>query len=90
MAGEHYDDYLWDGSTDDKKPEVRPRCMGCLRFPDELDCYTGVLEDGESADDYVRSEEGTFNAENGHFLCDACYINAGMPVGENGRRWVCP
>jgi hypothetical protein len=31
-------------------------------------------------------EEGTYNPINGHFLCDQCYIEAGMPVGENGRR----
>jgi hypothetical protein len=39
---------------------------------------------GRMRADYVRREEGTFNRENGHFLCDRCYISHGMPLG------VCP
>lgn len=31
--------------------------------------------------DYVRAEDGTYNRENGHFLCDKCYLRAGMPLG---------
>lgn len=38
--------------------------------------------------DYIREEEGTYNSENGHFLCDNCYIKAGMPSSSGG--WVCP
>lgn len=37
---------------------------------------------------YIESNEGTYNHENGHFLCDACYIRAGMPTTERG--WICP
>ena len=37
---------------------------------------------------YVMKEEGTLNPLNGHFLCDRCYIAAGMPTGTGG--WVCP
>lgn len=37
---------------------------------------------------YVIREEGTLNHLNGHFLCDGCYIAAGMPTAVNG--WVCP
>lgn len=56
---------------------------------EEIDSY---IEPGYHKDreDYIRQEEGTYNPENGHFLCDSCYIGAGMPVGFNGTRWVCP
>jgi hypothetical protein len=37
---------------------------------------------------YVRNEEGTYNQDNGHFLCTDCYIKAGMPSSSLG--WVCP
>jgi hypothetical protein len=37
---------------------------------------------------YVRSEEGTFNLKNGHFACTACYINIGMPSSPRG--WKAP
>ncbi len=37
---------------------------------------------------YVLQEEGTLNTTNGHFLCDKCYIEAGMPSAPGG--WVCP
>ena len=30
-------------------------------------------------DAYVRAEEGTYNRENGHFLCTDCYVRASMP-----------
>jgi hypothetical protein len=37
---------------------------------------------------YVIQNEGTFNRENGHFLCDKCYIQAGSPTARGG--WICP
>ena len=37
---------------------------------------------------FVRNEEGTLNTTNGHFLCNKCYIEAGMPVRPGG--WTCP
>ena len=37
---------------------------------------------------FVRREEGTFNIENGHFLCTDCYIAAGMPSSPRG--WTAP
>lgn len=43
---------------------------------------------------FVVAEEGTYNPENGHFLCTSCYIREGMPTEprnpETGRGWVCP
>lgn len=64
-----------------------PICGGCARRPNEMpDSYP--LEDGESAKDFVLREEGTLNTQNGHFLCDECYIKNGMPSSPHG--WVCP
>lgn len=72
---------------EDKSP--RPVCMGCFKSPDQLACYTGLAEEmGISPDDYVRQEEGTYNRNNGHFLCDDCYVAAGMPTEPGG--WTCP
>jgi hypothetical protein len=42
-----------------------------------------------SPDDYVWTHEATINRLNGHFLCNACYITAGMPT-KHSRHWVCP
>lgn len=62
-------------------------CMGCNNLA--ADCgYDSFLEPGESADEYVKREEGTYNHNNGHFLCDGCYIKAGMPSSPSG--WICP
>lgn len=43
---------------------------------------------GYTRAEYVRAEEGTYNPTNGHFLCDRCYIEAGMPSAPGG--WRCP
>ena len=66
-----------------------PICTGCNKRPAELAEYVemGKLED-MTPDDFVRSEEGTFNRENGHFLCTPCYVRAGMPSSPTG--WVAP
>ena len=65
-------------------------CIGCNKPPSQLQEYIDAAErDGyDSPEDYVRAEEGTYNRENGHFLCTECYINAGMPTSSQG--WVAP
>ncbi len=71
------------------KETDRPLCVGCGQHPDELDEYIEVAaEEDMTPDDYVRSEEGTYNRDNHHFLCTPCYIKAGMPSSPEG--WVCP
>jgi hypothetical protein len=66
-----------------------PICWGCLKRPHQLDEYLKPAEqDGMDVDAYVRAEEGTYNKENGHFLCTSCYIRAGEPSSPRG--WVCP
>lgn len=63
-------------------------CVGCGKHPDELTCYTYMLEGNQTADEYVFNNEGTLNYDNGHFLCDQCYIDAGMPSSPRG--WIAP
>lgn len=71
------------GSTPD------PICQGCQRPPAEIDEYRdAAAEELISADEYVRKEEGTYNPDNGHFLCTVCYLKAGMPASPQG--WTCP
>jgi hypothetical protein len=69
------------------KPD--PVCIGCSKHPNELEEYVLIAkEEGMTPDDYVRDQEGTYNPENGHFLCTPCYINAGMPSSPRG--WKAP
>ena len=59
-----------------------PICIGCNKQPDEIDEYLDEeVLDGMTPDNYVRKEEGTYNAANGHFYCTDCYIKARMPLG---------
>jgi len=62
-------------------------CIGCEKTPDELIEYSTQSTGTDlTPDDYVWQEEGTLNEENGHFLCDSCYIKAGMPTTPRGWR----
>lgn len=71
--------------------DVELICVGCEKYPDQIDEYVEAgRESGMSAADYVLMEEGTLNPENGHFLCTACYIKAGMPSKPYPEKWVAP
>lgn len=74
--------------------EIQPICTGCNKTPKELEDFEDWEDQGfESADDMCRQEEGTYNHENGHFLCTPCYIDAGMPANHYagpGSGWVAP
>lgn len=63
----------------------------CGKTPNELYSQDMIDEffgdNNHTPDDYAR-EDGTFNPSNGHFLCDQCYIEAGMPSSPTG--WTCP
>jgi predicted Fe-S protein YdhL (DUF1289 family) len=64
-------------------------CIGCERTAGEIDEYIDAAADEEmSVEDYIRKEEGTYNKENGHFLCTVCYVKAGCPSGPKG--WTAP
>ena len=69
-------------------------CIGCKLSPDEIQEYVEMAEDNEgfsnckTPDDAVLFNEGTYNKDNGHFLCTTCYIKAGMPSRPYPFQWV--
>lgn len=66
-------------------------CTGCNKPATEIDEYIEYASDnGISVQQYVEEEEGTYNQENGHFLCTDCYIEAGMPALPYPARWIAP
>lgn len=68
----------------------KPLCIGCNKPPEQLEEYVTLSqEEGLSPDEYVRREEGTYNRENGHFLCTLCYFKAGCPTAP-GSGWKAP
>lgn len=70
---------------------VIPICVGCHKHPSEIDEYVeGAADEEITPDEYARTEEGTYNAENGHFLCTSCYIKAGMPSLPFPNKWITP
>jgi hypothetical protein len=70
-----------------EEEQVAPLCIGCGKLARELSEYIDMAEEeGMSPEDYVASEEGTYNPENGHFLCTPCYVKAGMPSSPRGWR----
>jgi len=76
-------------------PKPQPYCIGCDRTPEEIpDCVEFAKMDNMAPSEWVWTEEGTLNAGNGHFLCNTCYIAAGMPSGADGHggpgRWIAP
>lgn len=71
------------------KANPSPVCIGCSKRPSEIAEYgTDMTGEEMTADDYVRSNEGTFNPANGHFLCTDCYVGAGSPSSPRG--WTAP
>lgn len=66
-----------------------PICVGCNKKPSEIEEYIEAAKECKiTPNDYCRTEEGTYNSENGHFLCTSCYIEAGMPSSPQG--WIAP
>lgn len=67
-----------------------PLCNGCRKHPDEIEEYREMATDSDmTPEEFVRLEEGTYNPDNGHFLCTECYIKAGMPSAP-GPGWKAP
>lgn len=80
-----------DDYTDAKYHDpAHPFCIGCGTFADGFEEYIEAARENDfiDANAYVRCEEGTYNCENGHFLCTPCYVKAGMPSGPRG--WTAP
>lgn len=71
--------------------DPRPFDPHCKRRPSEIpEIIEKANELDLHPDDFVRLEEGTYNPENGHFLCMTCYIAEGSPSGTWPHRWRCP
>ncbi len=72
------------------------RCARCGNRPEDDEMYKYMAESEnpsvqptvEQIRDYVYYNEGTLNHETGAYLCDECYIKAGMPSSREG--WVVP
>ena len=64
------------------------RCAGsCGRTPGQILAYRMFAsEESVTPDVWVSYNEGTYNVDTGAFLCDTCYIEAGMPVAEGGWK----
>lgn len=58
------------------------KCLECGKTPSEINEYIEAAEaDYTTPEEYVRSEEGTFNPDTNKFWCTECYIAIGMPLG---------
>lgn len=74
----------------------KPYCPDCKRSCVDIpEVLFFANEEGISPESWIRSEEGTYNPTNEHFLCDTCFIareqSTGQRlVGPGGTRWVCP
>jgi hypothetical protein len=61
----------------------------CEKTPDQIQEYIDAARENDTTpEEYVRTEEATYNPENGHFCCTACYIAIGMPSRPGG--WKAP
>lgn len=71
--------------TDDPEDPYDPYCE---RFADEINSVQfGADMEGETVVEFAKSD-GTYNPENGHFACDACYIRLGQPSAPHpGPGW---
>lgn len=65
------------------------KCIGCHKPPSEIAEYIEAAESEDmTPEEYVKSEEGTYNRSNGHFACTDCYFAMGMPSSPTG--WKAP
>jgi hypothetical protein len=64
-------------------------CPWCEKTPDQIQEFIDAAKENVTTpEEYVRTEEGTYNPENGHFCCTNCYIAIGMPSRPGG--WKAP
>ena len=62
-------------------------CIKCGKAPHELDEYVeAAADEGIDPESYVIQEEGTYNPDNGHFVCTPCYLDMGAPSSRKGWR----
>jgi len=72
-----------------KEEPLDLKCFVCGKKPEEITEYIeAAVANDTTVEDYVKTEEGTYNKENGHFCCTDCYIKIGMPSSDFG--WIAP
>lgn len=61
------------------------KCAGCHKTPDDIYEYVEATnEEDMTPDEFVASQEGTYDPESGNFLCTPCYMSVGMPSSPTG------
>lgn len=59
------------------------KCPYCDRKPHEIQEYIdGAKQENCTPEQYVISEEGTYDGRTKLFACTSCYINIGMPTNS--------
>lgn len=61
------------------------QCDGCGKHPSQLPEYGDPFYGSRT--ECCWNEEGTLNRESGQFLCNSCYISAGMPSKPGPVGW---
>jgi hypothetical protein len=63
--------------------KVMLECKVCHREPKDISEYIHAAEDEQcTPEEFVRSEEGTYNCRTQLFYCTECYIKIGMTLGK--------
>lgn len=60
------------------------QCDGCGKHPSQLPEYDNLGYGTRPAGCW--NEEGTLNRKTGRFLCNWCYMGAGMPSSPDGWK----
>lgn len=66
-------------------------CAECLRTPSEIPDEVALADAfGMTPDEYIMRIEGTYNSENGLYLCTDCYMAVDMPALPWPQQWKVP
>ena len=59
------------------------KCAVCGKEPKDIVEYQEQAEVEEvTPEQFVQTEEGTYDYSTGYFVCTNCYINIGMPLNH--------
>jgi hypothetical protein len=65
-------------------------CFRCGKMASQIPEYREpAKEEDITADEWMRENEGTYNAETNTFACTECYMAIGMPSAPGGG-WKAP
>lgn len=63
------------------------KCFYCEKAPDELEEYIVMARvEKTTPEEFVLSEEGTYNKELDTFCCTECYKELGCPSSPDGWK----